>query len=270
MYQQILANIRTNLIFYRRNRLLIASVVFIVLMLGLTTLPSFFFMSNTQRLEQLRQLFSTLNRFALVLTAGLGLILISQHIKDRSVKMVFTKPCLPETWLLSSYLSATLVAFVLYAGSFLVASLLSLIWKIPYPSGIVFISVNQFFQTVSLMAYATFLSVILHPVLAALVLLVFQEGLLYTLKIVLAGGIKAAGAKAFVPFLKFVKLFVDAAYLVLPTFNPYAEKTAPVYSSLRGSDANWHYLFPAIAYALTVSALFYFLTVYVLKKKRYV
>lgn len=270
MYQQVLANIRTNLIFYRRNRLLIAAVVFIVLVLGLTTLSSFFFLSNTQHLEQLRQLFTTVNRFALVLTGGLGLVLISQHIRDRSIKMVFTKPCLPETWLLSSYLSAALVAFVLYTGSFLIASVLSLAWKIPYPSGILFISVNQFFQTVSLMAYATFLSVILHPALAALVLLVFREGLLYTLKIILASGIKAAGAKPFAPFLKFVKLFVDTAYLVLPTFNPYAEKTAPVYSSLRGSDADWNYLFPAIAYALTVSALFYFLTVYALKKKRYV
>jgi hypothetical protein len=270
MYQQVLANIRTNLIFYRRNRLIIAAVVFIVLVLGLTTLPSFFFMSNTQRLEQLRQLFTLVNGFTLVLTAGLGLVLVSQHIRDRSVKMVFTKPCLPETWLLSSFLSAALVAFVLYAGSFLIASALALIWKLPYPSGIFYISINQFFQTVSLMAYATFLSVILHPVLAAMILLVLREGLLYTLKIILASGIKAAGAKAFVPFLKFVKLFVDAAYLVLPTFNPYAEKTAPVYTSLRGSDADWNYLFPAVAYALTVSALFYFLTAYVLKKKRYV
>ena len=270
MYQQILANIRTNLIFYRRNRLLIAVVVFLVMVLGLTTLSSFFFESNTQRLEQLRQLFTTVNRFSLVLTAGLGFVLISQHIRDRSIKMVFTKPCLPETWLLSSYLSAALVAFVLYVGSFLMVSALSLIWKVPYPSGIFFISVNQFFQTVSFMAYATFLSAILHPVLAATVLLVFREGFFYTLKIILASGIKAAGAKPFVPFLKFVKLFLDAAYLALPTFNPYAEKTAPVYSSLRGSDANWNYLFPAVAYALTVSALFYFLTVYALKKKRYV
>ncbi len=50
-----------------------------------------------------------------------------------------------------------------------------------------------------------------------------------------------------------------------------ADKTHQIYTTLRGPDANWRdYLFPAIVYALTVTALYYFLTVLVLKKKRYV
>jgi hypothetical protein len=36
----------------------------------------------------------------------------------------------------------------------------------------------------------------------------------------------------------------------------------------RGSHAGWNYILLAIAYALAVTALFYFLTAYVLKKKR--
>jgi ABC-type transport system involved in multi-copper enzyme maturation permease subunit len=270
VYQQLIANIQTNLIFYRRNRLLVAATLFIMLALGLTFVPSLFFLSNTQHLELVRMIFKQMNDFALIVTAGLGLLLVSQHIKDRSIKMVFTKPCLPETWLLSSFLSAGLVAFVIYAGSFFIASLLSALWSIPFPAGTIYLSAYDFFQTISLMAYATFLSVLFHPVLAAMILLVFREGMFYWLKILIASGIKAAGAKPLFPLLKPLKFLVDAIYMLLPTFNPYAEKSEKVYSSLRGSDADWNYLLPAIAYALAVTALFYFLTAYVLKKKRYV
>ncbi len=270
MFQQIIANIETNLIFYRRNRLVVAAAVFIVLMLGITTLPSLFFMSSSRHLDQVRTIVRNIHGFAFVLTAGLGLLLVSQHIRDRSVKMIFTKPCLPETWLLSSFLSAAIVAFALYAGAFSIAVLLSALWGIPFPSGIIYISINEFFQTLSLMAYVTFLSVIFHPVLAALFILLFQEQTFFFIKMLLAGGIKAAGENAGLPFLKLLKLFVDAMYMLLPTFNPYADKTHQIYSTLRGSDANWDYLYPAVAYALTVTALYYFLTVLALKKKRYI
>ena len=238
-----------------------------MLILGITTLPSLFFVSSTKHLDQVRTVVQEIHGFAFVLTAALGLLLVSQHLRDRSIKMVFTKPCLPETWLLSSFLSAAIVAFVLYAGAFIIAVILSALWGIPFPSGIIYISINEFFQTLSLMSCVTFLSVLFHPVLAALFVLLFQEQTFYFLKMLLASGVKAAGENS---FLNLLKLFVDAMYMIIPTFNPYADKTHQIYSTLRGSDANWDYLFPAIAYALTVSALYYFLTVLVLKKKRYV
>ncbi len=268
MFQQLIANIETNFIFYRRNRFLVAAAVFIVLMLGITTLPSLFFMSSTKHLDQVRAIVHEVHGFAFVLTAGLGLLLVSQHLRDRSLKMVFTKPCLPETWLLASFLSAAIVAFVLYAGAFVIAVILSALWGIPFPSGIIYISINEFFQTLSLMSCVTFLSVVFHPVLAALFIFLFQEQTFYFLKMLLASGVKAAGEHSL--FLKLLKILVDAVYMILPTFSPYAANTHQIYTTLRGSDANWDYLFPAMAYALTVSALFYFLTVLVLKKKRYV
>ncbi len=270
MYHQLIANIETNLTFYRRNRILAAAGVFIVIVLGLSTLPSMFFISKSRHLDIVRTVFNQIASFSTIATAGLGLMLISQHIRDRSVKMVFTKPCLPEVWLLSSFLSAGLVAFVLFAGALFIASALSAIWGIPFLSGIAFIAANEFFQAIGLMAYATFLSVIFHPVIAVLFLLIFQEGMFYYLNVFLASGIKAAGASAVVPLLKLIKLFAGAAYMILPTFKPYSDKMTGVYSTLRGPDADWKYLLLSIAYSLALAALFFFLTDYALKKKRYV
>ncbi len=263
------ANILTNLTFYRRNRLIIAAMIFIVLLMGLTAIPGLLFTSKTQHLELVKNVLHLMTSFATIVTAGLGLMLVSQHIRDRSVKMIFTKPCLPEVWLLSSFLSAGLVAAVLFAGSLLIASLLFLIWGIPFQAGIVYIILNGFFQAVSLMAFATFLSVALHPVLALFVLLVFQEGLFYYLKIFLAGGIKATGGTV-APLLKLIKMLVDGLYMLWPTFSPFETKMTQLASTLRGSDADWTYLGLAIMYAVLLTALFYFLTDYVLKKKRYV
>jgi hypothetical protein len=270
MYALLRANVETNLAFYRRNRLLIAAALFIVLIMGITSIPAIVFTSKTQHLELIKIVLRQVTGLGTVVTVGLGLMLVSQHIRDRSVKMVFTKPCLPEVWLLGSFLSAALVAFVLFAGGLLISSVLFAVWKIPFQTGVLFIVLNEFFQALSLMAFATFLSVVFHPVMAIFVLLVLQESLFYWLKIMLTGGIKAMGEGALAALLKVVKLFVDALYMLWPTFSPYEEKMKRLTTSLRGSDADWTYLLLAITYSVLLTVAFFFLTGYVLKKKRYV
>jgi len=270
MYALLRANIETNLIFYRRNRLMVAASIMIVAIMSITSIPALLFTSKSQHLELIKTVMMLVTGFATVVTAGLGLMLVSQHIRDRSIKMVFTKPCLPEVWLLSSFLSAGLVAAVLYALALLVTSILGAIWGIPFQTGVVYILLNGFFQAMSLMAFATFLSVIFHPVIALFILLVLQEGLLYWLKVMLVGGIKSAGENGYVPLLKVIKVIVDALYMLWPTFSPYESKMGQLSSTLRGTDADWMYLALAIVYAVVVTAMFFFMTGYVLKKKRYV
>jgi ABC-type transport system involved in multi-copper enzyme maturation permease subunit len=264
------ANIETNLLFYRRNRLLVAAALFLVLIMGLTSVPAIVYTSKTQHLDLIKIVLRMVTGFGTLVTVGLGLVLVSQHIRDRSVKMVFTKPCPPEVWLLGSFLSAGLVAAVLFAGGLLIASVLFAAWSIPFQTGVLFIVLNEFFQALSLMAFATFLSVVFHPVLALFVLFVLREGLFYWLKMMLAGGIKVLGEGALAALLRTIKLFVDALYLLWPTFSPYEDRMSKLFDSLRGADADWTYLLLAIVYAIVLTAAFYFLTGYVLKKKRYV
>jgi hypothetical protein len=67
-----------------------------------------------------------------------------------------------------------------------------------------------------------------------------------------------------------VLLSTVLAFSVPLTFNPFGEKTFQTCSSLRGLDADGNHLLLAIAYAIAVTALFYFLTALMLKRKRYV
>jgi hypothetical protein len=270
VYSQLITNIKINFKFYRRNRLLLVASIFIILVLGLSTIPAIFFLTKTKHLEIIRIIFSELSWFTTIITAGLGLLLISHHIRNRSTKMVFTKPCPPDIWLLSSLLSASIVSLVFYTGIFLVCSTLFIAWNIPFQWGIFYISFNDFLQTIIILSYITFLTVLFHPVIAVLFIFIFREGTFYFLKILLMSGIKAAGESSITPCLKLLKGFVDIIYMILPTFNPYSEKTSQVYSSLRISDADWGYLLLTFLYTLSASALFYLLSDYFLKKKRHI
>ncbi|MBI5640073.1 MAG: hypothetical protein HZA17_06600 [Nitrospirae bacterium] len=268
MFSQIVTNIKVNLIFYRRNRLVFVASLFIIFMLVLSSIPGLLFMTKSKHVEIIRLVFVELSRFATILTAGLGLLFMSHHIRSRSIKMVFTKPCLPETWLLSGFLSGAIVCFSLYIIIFLLTSSLFFIWDVPFQWGIFYMTVNEFLQALIVFSYMTFLAVIFHPVAAVFFAFLFQEGVLYYGKIVLSSGIKAYNAGILTSVLQFLKVIVDIAYLVLPSFKPFSAEMSKVYSSLRLTDAEWDYLFLAFGYTFFISALFYLLSDYFLKKKR--
>lgn len=259
---------KVNFKFYKRNRLLVVASLFIIFLMGLSTIPALVFFSKTKHLDMITTVFSRLSSFTTIITAGLGLLLISHHVSSRNVKMVFTKPCSPEVWLGSSLASALAVAMTMYAGIFIICSLLFAIWDIPYQWGVLYVVLNDFLIAIILLSYISFLSVVFHPVIAVLFMLIFHESTFYFFKMILSGGIKALGESSVVPLLKVLKGLVDFIYMVLPTFSPFSEKTAKIYSSLRLSDAGLQYIFYTCGYALISAAFFYLLSVYFLKRKR--
>jgi hypothetical protein len=121
-----------------------------------------------QSFNTLQQIFSSLNFFLLVLAAGLGLFIISSHLRSRSLKMVFTKPCPPALWLGSAFLAAVHVSLVISCVVFSSAILLSLIWHVPVRTGLLFISLDTFFASLGLIAYLMLLATVAHPAIAAL------------------------------------------------------------------------------------------------------
>jgi hypothetical protein len=265
-----MTNIRANLKFYRRNRLLFVASLCILGMLGLSTIPSFFYFTKGKHLEIIKTVFSEFSSFATIITAGLGLLFISYHVRNRVTKMVFTKPCSPEVWLLSSLMSAAFVSFLFYAGLFALCSLLFLVWGIPFQWGIFYITANDFLQAIIALSYLSFLAVIFHPVIAVLFLFIFHESGLYYLKLLLASGTKASGEASLSSVLEAAKVLVDVMYMIVPSSKPFADKMNPVYSSLRISTEDWQYLALSLGYTLSVAALLYLLSLYFLKRRRHI
>src|SRR5205085_3301641 len=179
MAELLRANILANLAYYRRSRLLLAFMLVFLLMTGLQSLPAFFAHSGVQSFNTLQEIFSSLNFFLLVLAAGLGLFIISSHLRSRSLKMVFTKPCPPALWLGSAFLTAVLVSLLISCVVLSSAMLLSLIWHIPVRAGLLFVSLDTFFASLGLIAYLMLLATLAHPAIAAIFAIIFNAALFY-------------------------------------------------------------------------------------------
>ncbi len=268
MYK-LLANIKINLKFYRRNKFLLVALIFIIAILGLSMIPTIFFFTKTKYFEIVKMIFFQLSWFATIITGALGLFFISHHIGNHSTKMVFTKPCPPEVWLLSGFLSAIIVSLFLYIVIFFICSILFIIWNIPFQWGIIYVVFNDFLKTIIVLSYIIFLTILFHPVIAVLLVVIFREGNFYFAKILLMSKIEESKEGLSI-FLKILKGLVDIVYMALPCFSPYFKETSRIYSSFRILDVNFLCLFLTLVYTLCISVFFYFLSNYFLKKKRHI
>lgn len=251
--------------FYRRNRLLLVVGLIFLAMTLLTMLPMMYTMSANTDFAILNSLYSDLNRFSFVFTAGLGLFLVSSHLKDRNIKMVLTKPCLPETWLLSGILSAVVVSFVLYLSIFVFALIFSLVMGIPFQAGFIFISINGFMRAVVLLSYIVFLAMIMHPVVVVMVALIFNEGTVEQLKFMVTVITRAFGHSR--PMGLFNNV-IDALYIVLPITRPISENYNKISASMIVSSHDWVSLLQMVGYTAATAALFFFLSDYFLRRKQ--
>jgi ABC-type transport system involved in multi-copper enzyme maturation permease subunit len=210
-----------------------------------------------------------MNGFVAIITPILGVFTISHHIRNRSIKMVITKPCLPETWLLSSLLSPVIVCAILHIVIFLISASLFMIWGIPFQWGLLYISLDSFFKATIWLSYLIFLGSIFHPVVAILFALIIHEGTFYVLIIWIMAGIELVEAPVHETLLQYLKPIFYLIYMILPT-EPFSDKALSISTSLRPALSDLKYLFFTSAYTLVITSFFYLLAAYFLKKKRFI
>lgn len=263
----ILANIQADFAFFRRSRLLLAFALAFLLLTGLSLLPTLFSNSGFERFNILKQVFETLNVFVLILSGGLGLFIVSSHLRDRSLKMVFTKPCSPGAWLISAFVSAGLVSFLLTAAVLAIALLFSAIWHVPVQAGLVFLSLNIYVTSLIVIAYTLLLGTLVHPALAVTLILIFNSGVFFSMQEWAQATIRSGNGSTWLRVLE--KVFY-VLYLIVPMYGPYDDKTRTVASTFRASAGDWKYLAYSLGYALVFSAFCYFLALLALYKKRHI
>jgi len=267
MAELIKANIAAGLTYYRRSKLLLAFMLLFLLLTGLQSLPSIFMDSGVQSFNSLRQVISTLNGFLFILAAGMGLLIMSSHLRNRSLKMVFTKPCPPAVWLLSTFLSAALVSLLLNMVVLTGGIVLSLVWHFPVRVGLFFVSAQTFAISLGLISYLALLGTVMHPVLAAVVALIFNAELFYDFHLWTLGAIQS-GYNHWA--LRALERVFHVFYIALPMLDPFDDKTANIHSSLRVLSNEWKYLLFSFGYALALSTFCYFVSLYALQRKNHI
>jgi len=267
MGELVRANTLTLLTYFRRSRLLLAFGLVVLLLTALGSLPAIMANSKVASFDSLRDIFRTFNMFLIVFGCALGLLVMSSHLSDRSLKMVFTKPCPPPVWLGSAFLASALVSLLLTGFVLLFAVALSLLWHIPVRAGLVFISLDTFLAAVAMSAYFIFLATIVHPAIAVAFALVFNASLFYYLRITVHNALHEA-AKGII-FLKGLEHIFHFLYLMVPMTRAFESKTGAIYSSFRVPAHDWLYLLYSFGYTLAISALFYLLALFFLQRKRF-
>jgi ABC-type transport system involved in multi-copper enzyme maturation permease subunit len=262
------ANIHNNLIYYRRNKLLlIVSLLFIAVML-LNLIPSLFFTSHNIRFRLALQIYTGIVGFTGFIVAMIGLISVWAHRSNKSVKLVFTKPCSPETWLLSHYISAGLVLLTGMLVSVVLYLALSLIWNIPIQAGILAYSFNLCVSIVLTFCYLVLLSAWLHPIIAGLVYLAFSENMFYWLALLCKSGIDTLESALLKGMLTVLHWITYGLYYVLPAMKPFEEKMKHLGANLRVPENYGLYSIGQLVYTLLFIVFCFSLTIYSLRKRR--
>ena len=266
MGELLRVNTLTHLRYFRRSRLLLAFGLVFLLLASLGSLPAIFANSRVASFESLKDIFLTFNEFIIFFGAALGLLVMSSHLSNRSLKMVFTKPCPPPVWLGSALLASALVTLLLTGFVLFCAVALSFLWHVPVRAGLVFISLDTFLAAVGLAAYFIFLATIVHPAIAVAFALVFNASLFYWLRIYVHDALQAAGKGVVLKGLEHLFHFL---YLMVPMTRAFESKTRAIYSSFRVPAHHWVYLLYSFGYTLALSALFYLLALFFLQRKRF-
>lgn len=267
MREQLAANIGVNLKFYRRNKLLAGVAILFLAIAVLYASGSLLFATSTGRFDLTMQLFTQLTYFAFVFVGAIGLVLVAVQVRGKAVTLILTKPCRPDVWLASAFLSAFILAAVLYAAILALAGGLSVVWKIPFQSGFAFMAIEFFFEAVIAMSFLTFLSMVMHPVLAVIIAVVFNESVFFALRTGLIAAIKYTGGSIALPLLEKLSYIM---YMSAPMISPYKEQIAPITESMRVPADQWKYLAYTGVYAITISLMFYLLTLWSLRRKNFV
>lgn len=267
MAELLRANLMAHFAYYRRSRLLLAFLLVFLLLTGLSSLPALFMNSGVRSFNSLHEIFEDLNVFLLFFAGGLGLFIVSSHLRSRNLKMVFTKPCPPALWLVSAFLAAAAVSLLLNCIVFASAAVLSFAWHLPVRGGLLFISVDTFVASVGIIAYLMLLTTLVHPAIAVTLALIFNADLFYGgyewTQAVIRAGSSSLG-------LRILDRLFHYLYFVLPMVYAFGKKTENIYSSFRVMHGEWKYLLYSSGYIIVLAAFCYALALLALHRKKHI
>lgn len=267
MAQLLKANIITHFAYYRRSRLLLAFLLVFLVLTGLSCLPLFFTHSGVQGFNALHQVYSMLNWFLLLFVAGVSLFVISSHLRNRSLKMVFTKPCSPAVWLFSAFLSAVAVSFVLNLAILGGATLASLIWHLPVRAGLLFASTYAFTTSVGLIAYMMLLAAIVHPAIAVTFAVIFNASMFYNVNMWTESVIRSGNTNGVLRLLNHLFHYI---YLALPIVHVADNKTDDILQSLHVPHGSWKYVLQSAGYTAALCLFCYSAALLALHRRKHI
>ena len=255
MIRKLFLNIWLNLKYFSRSYLLLA-VIIMILYYVFTFVP--FIARNP--IKSAAEILVQMHIIAAVTVILLSILVLNDPLKNRNLKMIITKPCPPEIWSASCFLTVNLVSLGLHLVimAFAVVSVLlhSDLKLIPY-------LYSWLLSLMGLMIFSSFilfLTSVIPPALTVVSLLILNNFYLFNL---FDYCFKYDGNMFLNIFYKTMGVIIYAVYLIVPTFFPYEK----MYDLIYGNTVDWPYLCVFSSYAVIAMVFYWLLSVYFVKRK---
>lgn len=265
MMRSVWTHVAVHLKFYRRNRLLF--LVLLILAIIMIPILSVQMMSAGDKFRSVQIAVRVAAGMCVLLGALLGLLIYSHHFSGRSLKMVFTKPCPPETWLFSAFIAGGMVLLALHLLILIGALALFLMWGLPVQWGVVLVVAQSFLQSFLLFGWMLFLTLLMPPVAAGALGLMVTASLMHMFlqRLVLdasgeSGWLTAAAQAA-------LKYIVMILYAILPETSPYQQELETLMESFRFDPHALGYVSLSGVYVLMACALCFCASTAVLRRR---
>jgi hypothetical protein len=266
MRERLWLHIVSHLRFYRRSRIVLAVGLVILGFWSLEIFPVFMVGTASNRFNQLRSVANQLTMLGWFLSAGLGLYVTSSHLRNKSVQVILTRPGSPQIWLGSVFLSSLILAAATQVIGAVITFMLSVAWSVPYQMGFLYLAVDAVFEAAIVIAFLTTLGAVVHPMVALLIAILFNEGtfgaLRYQTSIMVTQGV-GGGA------MSTLNAVVVGLHEALPMLDPFARQTAEVGKTLRVSASDWGYLAATAVYTLAVTAICFLVSDLALRRRSF-
>ncbi|OGF61975.1 MAG: hypothetical protein A2Y62_20865 [Candidatus Fischerbacteria bacterium RBG_13_37_8] len=111
------------------------------------------------------------------------------------------------------------------------------------------------------------LSFIMHPVTAGLILLISSSGI-YSLAMFTAVAMRNTKNEIWLWIYKIIKFILDCIYYMIPSFSPFQEELSSLAQNFKVESSAPVYVLYAVGYSLSIVVLCYFISLYIIKKKK--
>jgi hypothetical protein len=255
MIRKLFLNIWLNLKYFSRSYLLLA-VILVILYYVFTFIP--FIARNP--IKSAVEIIIQMHVIVAITVASLSLLILNDPIKNRNLKLIITKPCPPEIWSLSCFLTVNLVSLALHLVimAFALVSIMlhSDLKLVPYIYGWVL----SFTGLMIFSSFILFLTSVIPPALAVVSLLILNNYYLFSL---FDYCFKYDGNVLLNIFYKVIGVILYLLYLLIPSFFP-LEKMNDI---MNGNNVDWAYLCVFSSYAVITMIFYWLLSVFFVKQK---
>jgi hypothetical protein len=265
MLEQLRLHVRTHIRFFLRNRLVLGLGLAMLGLFALSFVPFVLMDSSGSRFERLKFIVSQLHLFAWFYGGVLAVLGTSSHIRDRSLRLVLTRPASLEVWVASMFVAAFTITAAAHALIATAGFGLSLASGVPYQTGFFWIAIDRTFESLIVISVIGAVGAALHPAMAALAFVFLNETMLNGLLWMVLAAREAGNSSI---WLRLADGIVRAVYAAVPMLDPFSSNTRLVGESARATLSDWGYLGAAAAYSGLTALFCFLLTVWVLRRRQ--